>query len=401
MASARRLPFHHPVAWLVATLLLSSGLYWGSSALIPNLNPQQPLVQEAQQRLKLYLADYAQQLNSYNAALQAGDGPALARTDTFLGGQRQQFALVLGGYLAVLAKLPPSEPLVVKLQALAPDAQFQFAYTSLGPQGSLIQVSVTENEFDVRHLALWQRGERVLALNNYETEWQAQVNAVRYFTRNKQRFLIAKGQTRQLEDTAPFLKVYQEVGADLLDKTADYLPLELLDTFGTGEFLGQTANLKLDTVLLDPERIMAACDSCGLVSQRALWQWTDQGYQLVDRQILNQPENALYAALVTLVKQQAAPAWTRAFLTSRVRAMLQQAPSFEAPRYTPLEQGLAVTDTQPWQEKGFQYTVEGPFQFKVQVRQDPQGQWQTIQIRDLKRQAPGWSIPYTRQPLAS
>lgn len=398
MASTRPMSFYRPVIWVVVTLVLTSGLYWWSAgSFAPGSSPQSPVLQEAQERLKTYFNDYAKQLDIYNAALETGNGPALARADEFLNNHRQRMAQQLGSYLSLLTKLPSDgTPLIAQLQILTADPRFQFTSTSLS-QGRLVQVSVRETEFDVRHLTLWQFGTRVLALNSYETEWQAQVTAVRFFKFADQQFLIANGQTQQLEDQAPFIKIYQQVGADLRDKTSLYLPIELMDTFGTSEFLGPTANLKLDTMVLDPQHIMAACDSCGLVAQRALWQWSAKGYTLVERQIANEPENALYAGLVVLAKRDTAPTWVNLFLTLKTRTALIAAPPFTPDRYSALEQGFAVTDTQPWQTSGFQYVIEGPFQLKLFVKPNAQGQWEVVEVRDLKTQAPGWTMPYVRE----
>ncbi|WP_218082781.1 hypothetical protein [Anthocerotibacter panamensis] len=399
MTSAfRRLVLTNPAVWVTALLATTgTALYL---ILVPAFLPANnnlPIAQEAREHLEVYLGDYAQQLDTYQAALQSGNGAALARADSFLSGHRQQFAQVLGAYLTVLARLPEDrEPLVVKLQTLAPDERFQFAVVSLEGKSHLVQVSVAENDFDVRHLTLWLSKDEVLALNNYETEWQAQVRAVRFVTSAGQKFLIANGQTQQLEDQAPFLKVYQRVGSNLLDKTRTYLPSGMLDAFGSSEFIGQTANLKLDALLLDPEGIMAACDSCGLVGQRSLWQWTAKGYQAVDQQILNEPGNALYAALVVLVRREGAGAWTKPFLAPQVQATIERFKGFDPKRYPAVEQGLVVTASQPWQKTGFEYSIEGPTQLKVYVKPNAQGQWRAVEVRDLKLQPPGWSVPYVR-----
>jgi len=307
---------------------------------------------------------------------------------------------VLESYLSLLATLPPdNEPLVVKLQSLAPDARFQFTCTALGSQGQLIQASVTENEADVRHLALWQSQGHILALNNYETEWQAQLTALRVIKTPDTRFVIANGTTRQLEDSAPFIKVYQQLEPDFkfVDKTHTYVPNELLEVFGSSEFIGESANLKMDTLLLDPARIMAACDSCGLVSTRALWQWAgNTGYQRVDQQILNDPNNALYSALAVLVRHESAPAWAQSFLTAGTRSALKKLDRFDPNRYPAIEQGLLVADTQSWQQ-GYQYTITGPILLTVQVQPDPQGHWQVVGILNPRIQKPGW---FNHHPLA-
>jgi hypothetical protein len=403
MATDRRLGFNHPFVWVTAVFLVLGGATYG---LVPTLQRGLSLTAEqevarvnAQEQLQHYLTDYGTQLDTYQAALQTGNGPALARADAFLSNERPQFAQVLGSYLRVLAKLPAEpQPLVARLQALTEDQRFRFAYTDLGKEGRLIQVSVAESDIDVRHLTLWQsQHDEILALNNYETEWQAQVNQVRQVNR---RFLIANGETRQLDEAAPFIKVYERVEADFQDKTGVYLPRTMLDAFGGSEFIGETANLKLDTLLLDPERIMAACDSCGLVSQRALWQWTPEGFRQVSQSILNTEGNALYATLVMFVKRDQAPDWAANFLDPKVKKALQAFSGYNPRRYSTLERGLVVTATQPWRKKGFLYTVEGPVKFKVYIEQLKE-QWQAVQVRDLTVQDPGWSEPYLRQAPAA
>jgi len=397
MTTVRRFMLPRTMLWLAVALLFSGGV----ALLVVGPRAEDPGSNSAREELRVYLTDYSTQLDTYQAALQTGNGPALARADSFLSSERPRLAQLLGTYLKTMTSLPLDQPLIAQLQALTEDARFQFTSTDLGGEGRLIQVSVTENEFDVRHLTLWQsKQNEILALNNYETEWQAQVNAVRRVKETGSLFLIANGQTRQLEEEAPFLKVYQRQGADFLDKTTHYLPKTMLDAFGTSEFIGPTANVKLKSLLLDPERIMAACDSCGLVSQQSLWQWSAQGYQQVSAEILNVEGNALYAALAALMKGKTAPAWADQFLTLPVRHAVHKFIGFDRGRYNSVEQGLVVTAAEPWGQGGMQYFIDGPVHLKVRVRQEA-GKWLVVELKDLKVQAPGWSTPYRREPDAA
>ncbi len=374
-----------PVVWLPVLFLIAGAI---SFYLLRSTPATDPLPQDLAntQQLELILADYAQQLDSYEVALQTGNGPALARSADFLIIQRQEFVRHLEQFLVNVKQT--NQPLVAQLQALAPDERFQFTYTRL-TQGQLIQVSVVESELDIRHLALWQSESHVVILNDYELEWQAQVNALRIVKVEKTPFLIVNGQTQQLEDTAPFIKVFRQEGTRFKDVSPSYIPEAMYSAFGTSEFIGNTPNLKLDTLLLDPERIMAACDSCGLVGQRSLWQWGPQGYRNVSSQVLNVPDNALYGALVALMRKDRAPQWTRPFLSAPLQKQLTQI-QIDPERYPLNERGLVLLFTDAM-GKGFRYTMDGPVSLTVEVQKNAKGQWQALGFKALEIHPPNAS----------
>jgi hypothetical protein len=168
--------------------------------------------------------------------------------------------------------------------------------------------------------------------------------------------------------------------------TAQVFPVALLESsLGESPTLKPDNSLVIERHVLDPERVMAPCDSCGLLGYRSQFQWRNGHYQMTDNTLLNTADNAGYAGLVYLKKRNQSPAWTKPFLTDSFRQQADRFTPFSPRSYEVWEQGFVISNQalDPASQNLVVISLTGVATAKLRVIHTPQGPWKVQSVRGI------------------
>ncbi len=388
-AKPPRLTWLAPTLALAGIAVLASGAFW-----INHVREQAVLVESAYQAAHHKTSEYFSLVESREQAIQQANPDRVEHLDKVLAKERQELIQSLESYIAAISHLPQKE-LTQHLNDLEA-GKIEASVRSFEGVGRLVELQVSETEdqsrepeLNQRRVSFWLSGgdrTRVASLNDFSEDPDAQVeqlgliqpapNSVSPFP-----VLVVTGKRKALDWSTPWIEIFQ-VQPDHIEKvTAKVFPVTLLESS-----LGESPTLKPDNSfvierhLLDPERVMAPCDSCGLLGYHSQFQWENGHYQMTENTLLNTPDNVAYAGLVYLKKRNQSPAWTKPFLSNSFRQQADRFAPFNPNDYEVWEQGFVVSD-QVQSKNSVIFSLDGVATGKLTVVHTPQGPWKAQSVQ--------------------
>jgi hypothetical protein len=374
-----------PTVVLTGIVVLAAGAFW-----VNHLREQAVLVESAYQTAQHKTSEYFSLVESRAQAIQQADPDQVERIDQALIQERKELIQSLEGYIAAISNLPQKE-LVQHLSALE-TSKIQSSIRSFQGVGRLVEVQIAEGdqvpELSQRRVNFWLSGEehaRVDSLNDFAEDPDAQVAQLALIPSSAKSgqfpLLVVTGKRSALDWSTPWIEVFQ-VRPDHIEKiTAQAFPLPLLDAaLGESPTLKPDNSIVLERYVLDPEKVMAPCDSCGLLGYHSQFQWQDGQYRMIENTLLNTADNAGYAGFVYLKKRAQSPTWTQPFLTDGFRRQADRFAPFNPQQYEVWEQGFVVSD-QMATKNSMAFSVTGVATAKLTAVYTPQGQWKAQSVQ--------------------
>ena len=389
-------PAKHPrFTWLPPTVVLTgiavlaAGAFW-----VNHLREQAVLVETAYQAAHHKTSEYFSLVESRERAIHQADPDQVEHIDQVLSQERKELIQSLEGYIAAISDLPQKE-LAQHLNELETDRIHSSVHAFEGV-GRLVEMQISEtvsdqagpSDLNQRRVSFWLSGKeqaRVDSLNDFSEDPDAHVEQLALIqpTSKSDKFplLVVAGKRRALDWSTPWVEVFQ-VQTDHIEKvTAQAFPAPLLDSvLGKSPTLKPDNSIVIERYVLDPERVMAPCDSCGLVGYHSQLQWKDGNYQMTENTLLNTADNAGYAGLVYLKKRAQSPAWTRQFLTDGFRKQADHFASFNPQKYEVWDQGFVISDQVP-AKNSMIFSVTGVATAKITAIYTQQGQWKAQSVQ--------------------
>jgi hypothetical protein len=389
-------PARHPrFTWLPPTLVLTGIAVLAAGAFSVNhLREQAVLVETAYQAAHHKTSEYFSLVESRERAIQQADPDQVEHIDQALIQERKELVQSLEGYIAVIADLPQKE-LAQHLSELETD-RIQSSVRAFEGVGRLVEMQISEtvgdqaspSDLNQRRVSFWLSGKeqaRVDSLNDFSEDPDAHVEQLAIIQpspkADKFPLLVVTGKRRALDWSTPWVEIFQ-VQTDHIEKvTSQAFPSSLLESvLGESPTLKPDSSIVIERYVLDPERVMAPCDSCGLVGYHSQLQWKDGHYQMTENTLLNTADNASYAGLVYLKKRAQSPAWTQQFLTDGFRKQADHFAPFNPQKYEVWDQGFVISDQVPTKDSMI-FSVTGVATAKITAIQTQQGQWKAQSVQ--------------------
>jgi hypothetical protein len=386
-------PSKHPrFTWLAPTIVLTGIAVLAASAFwVNHLREQAVLVESAYQSAQHKTSEYFSLVESRAHAIQQADPDQVEHIDQALIQERKELIQSLEGYIAAIANLPQKE-LVQHLSALD-TGRIQPSVRSFEGVGRLVEMQITEgnqsaSDLNQRRVSFWLSGEehaRVASLNDFAEDPDAQVAQLALIpsAAKSSQFplLVITGKRSALDWSTPWVEIFQVQPDHIQKVTSQAFPLPLLDAaLGESPTLKPDNSIVIERYVLDPERVMAPCDSCGLLGYHSQFQWKDGQYEMTENTLLNTADNAGYAGLVYLKKRTQSPAWTQPFLTDGFRKQADHFVPFNPQKYEVWEQGFVISDQVPT-KNSMVFSVTGVATAKITAIYTPQGQWKAQSVQ--------------------
>jgi hypothetical protein len=370
---------------------LASGFFW-----INHVREQAVLVESAYQTAHHKTSTYFSLVESREQAIQQANPDRVEQLDQALMKERQELIQSLESYVAAISNLPQKE-LAQHLNDLEA-GKIEASVRSFEGVGRLVELQVSETEDQSREPELNQRrvsfwlsgGDRplVASLNDFSEDPDAQVEQLGLIqpslnSGNQFPVLLVTGKRKALDWSTPWIEIFQ-VQPDHIEKvTAQVFPVALLESsLGESPTIKPDNSLVIERHLLDPERVMAPCDSCGLLGYHSQFQWKNGHYQMTENALLNTPDNAGYAGLVYLKKRTQSPAWTKPFLSDSFRQQADRFVPFNPNNYQVWEQGFVVSD-QVANKDSVIFSVSGVATARLTIVHTPQGPWKAQSVQGI------------------
>jgi hypothetical protein len=387
--------------WLPSTMLLTgiavlaAGAFW-----VNHLREQAVLVESAYQSAHSKTSEYFSLVESRARAIQQADPDRVENIDRALIQERQELIQSLEGYIAAISDLPQKE-LAQHLSSLE-TSRIQSSVRSFDGVGRLVEMKISDtaditdgqagqsdlNDLNQRRVSFWLSGKkpaRVERLNDFAEDPDAQVEQLALISPSNRSgtpaLLVATGKRKALDWSTPWVEIFQ-VQPDRIEKvTSKVFPFPVFESsLGESPTLKTDSSIVVERYVLDPERVMAPCDSCGLLGYHSQFQWKDGQYQMTENTLLNTADNAGYAGLVYLKKRAQAPAWTKRFLTDGFRKQADRFPPFKPQNYEAWEQGFVINDQVP-AKNSMIFSVTGVATAKITVFHTQPGPWQAQSVQ--------------------
>ncbi len=388
-AKPPRLTWLAPTLALASIVVLASGAFW-----INHVREQAVLVESAYQAAHHKTSAYFSLVESREQAIQQANPDRVEHLDQALAKERQELIQSLESYVAAISHLPQKE-LAQHLNDLEA-GKIEASVRSFEGVGRLVELQVSETEDQSREPELNQRrvsfwlseGDRirVASLNDFSEDPDAQVEQLGLIQSSSNSVnpfpvLVVTGKRKALDWSTPWIEIFQ-VQPDHIEKvTTQVFPVALLESsLGESPTLKPDNSLVIERHLLDPERVMAPCDSCGLLGYHSQFQWKNGHYQMTENTLLNTPDNVGYAGLVYLKKRTQSPAWTKPFLSNSFRQQADRFPPFNPNSYEVWEQGFVITN-QVQSKNSVIFSLEGVATGKLTVVHTPQGLWKAQSVQ--------------------
>jgi hypothetical protein len=383
-----------------ATLVISgSGIY--------QMRERALIVNGADQNTREVVTQYFKAVEAREQAIRQADPNQVARIDQSLTQDRKAFVKAVQGYIVAMADLPQKEMAerfgALEMEGAVTQRKIQVRIHSFEGVGRLVnlQVSETPDEWNQRHLSFWLsegKQPQVQVLNDFAKDPDAMVEQLTFLktpdTPNHS-VLVAVGKRASLGGVSPWIAVFQVQQDHFENKTAQVFPQILLqNVIGESPTIQPNNALRLERYVLDPERVMAPCDSCGLLTYRTQLQWKQGRYQLIENTPLNTAENASYAGLLYLKKRGQTPAWTEPFLSNRFRTQARELPAFQPERYASWNRGF-ILDRETKDKDALAFSFTGVADTKLTVKRNAQGQWQVQNMKTSRNNF--WNAPAPTQ----
>ncbi|MGA7952492.1 MAG: hypothetical protein WCA07_03125 [Gloeobacterales cyanobacterium] len=383
-----------------ATLAISgSGMY--------QMREQALVVNGAYQNTREVVTQYFKTVEAREQAIRQANPDQVARIDQSLAQNRKAFVKAMQGYIVAIADLPQKEMTerfgALDMEGAAHQSKIQARIHSFKGVGRLIhlQVSETPDEWNQRHLNFWlseDKQPQVHILNDFAKDPDAMVEQLAFLNTPdtpKHLVLLAVGKKASLGGVSPWIEVFQVQQDHLENKTAQVFPQSLLNNvLGESPTIEPNNYIRLERYVLDPERVMAPCDSCGLLAYQSQLQWKQGRYQLVENTPLNTADNASYAGLLYLKKRAQTPTWTEPFLSNRFRTQAHELPAFQPKRYALWNQGF-ILEGETKDKDALTFSFTGVADTKLIVERNAQGQWQVQNMRTKRGNF--WNAPVPAQ----
>jgi hypothetical protein len=386
---------HPRFNWLPPTLVLTgiavlaAGAFW-----VNHVREQAVLVESAYQAASHKTSEYFSLVESRERAIQQADPDQVEHIDQALVQERKELIQSLEGYIAAISDLPQKE-LARHLSDLE-TSRIQSSVRSFEGVGRLVEMQISEtigeqaspSDLNQRRVSFWLSGKepaRVDSLNDFAEDPDAHVEQLALIPpspkSDKFPLLVVTGKRSALDWSTPWVEIFQ-VQPDHIEKvTSRAFPAPLLDAaLGESPTLKPDNSIVLERYVLDPERVMAPCDSCGLLGYHSQFQWKDGQYQMTENTLLNTADNAGYAGLVYLKKRTQSPAWTKQFLTDGFRKQADHFAPFNPQNYEVWEQGFVISDQVP-AKNSMIFLVTGVATAKITATYTQQGQWKAQSVQ--------------------
>lgn len=378
-----------PTMVLTGIAFLAAGAFW-----VNHLREQAVLVESAYQAAHSKTSEYFSLVESRERAIQQADPDQVEHIDQALIQERQQLIQSLEGYISAISHLPQKE-LAQHLSSLE-SGRIQSSVHSFEGVGRLVAMQISDpmdgqasqSELTQRRVSFWLSAKepaRVERLNDFAEDPDAQVEQLALIPPSSQSaksaLLVVIGKRKALDWSTPWVEIFQ-VQPDHLEKvTSKVFPASAFE-FALGESpkLKPDNSIDIERYVLDPERVMSPCDSCGLLGYHSQFQWKDGQYQMTENTLLNTADNAGYAGLVYLKKRAQAPAWTKLFLTDGFRQQADRLAPFNPQKYEVWEQGFVLSD-QVLAKNSMIFSVTGVATAKLTVLHTPQGPWKAQSVQ--------------------
>jgi hypothetical protein len=374
---------------LTGIAVLAAGAFW-----VNHVREQAVLVESAYQSAHSKTSEYFSLVESRERAIQQADPDQVEHIDQALIQERQQLIQSLEDYIAVISNLPQKE-LAQHLSNLE-TSRIQSSVRSFEGVGRLVEMQISDSidgqasqsELIQRRVSFWLSGKepaRVERLNDFAEDPDAQVEQLALIPSSSQparpALLVVTGKRKALDWSTPWVEIFQ-VQPDHIEKvTSKVFPSSVFDSaLGESPKLKPDNSIVIERYVLDPERVMAPCDSCGLLGYNSQFQWKDGQYQMTENTLLNTADNAGYAGLVYLKKRAQAPAWTKLFLTDGFRKQADRFAPFNPQNYEVWEQGFVLNDQVP-AKNSMIFSVTGVATAKLTVLRTPQGPWKAQSVQ--------------------
>jgi hypothetical protein len=388
-------PARHPrFTWLPPTVVLTglavlaAGAFW-----LNHLREQAVLVEGAYQAAQHKTSEYFSLVESRERAIHQADPDQVEHIDQALIQERKELIQSLESYILAISHLPQKE-LAQHLSELE-TKRIQSSVRSFEGVGRLVEMQISEtiddqagpSDLNQRRVSFWLSGTeqtRVDSLNDFSEDPDAHVEQLALIQPSAQSgkfpLLVVTGKRRALDWSTPWVEIFQ-VQPDRIKKvTAQAFPAPLLDSaLGESPTLKPDKSIVIERYVLDPERVMAPCDSCGLLGYHSQFQWKDGHYQMTKNTVLNTADNAGYAGLVYLKKRAQSPAWTKQFLTDGFRKQAENFAPFNPQKYAVWEQGFVISDQVPTKNSMI-FSVTGVATAKITAIYTQQGQWKADSV---------------------
>ena len=358
------------------------------------------------QNTREVVTQYLKTVEAREQAIRQANPNQVARIDQSLAQNRKAFVKAIQRYIVAIADLPQKE-MAERFGALeggaVPQRKIQVRIHSFEGVGRLIhlQVSETPDEWNQRHLSFWLsegKQPQVQVLNDFSKDPDVRVEQLAFLNTPdtlKHPILVAVGKRASLGGVSPWIEVFQVQQDHLENKTAQVFPQILLNNvIGESPTIQPNNYIRLERYVLDPERVMAPCDSCGLLAYRTQLQWKQGRYQLIGNTPLNTADNASYAGLLYLKKRGQTPAWTEPFLSNRFRTQANALPAFQPERYASWNRGF-ILDRETKDKDALAFSFTGVADAKLTVKRNAQGQWQVQNMNT--RRGDFWNAPAPTQ----
>ncbi len=373
-------------------LIAATTLVLGGSR-IHQWQEQTLFVNDAYQTTHQVITRYFTAVEARERAIREANPDKVARIEQSLTQDRQAFVKAIQDYIVAIARLPDKEMAerfgTLEMEGADTQGKIQVTIRSFEGVGRLVQLQVAEtpDEWNQRHLNFWLSGgeqPQAYVLNDFskDPDTIAEQVALLNTPDTPNRFLVVAGKRASLGGVSPWLEVFQVQKDHLENKTAQVFPQSLFNnTLGASPAIQPSNYIRLERYVLDPERVMAPCDSCGLLAYRTRLQWKEGRYQLVENTPLNTADNANYAGLVYLKKREQTPTWAKSFLSASFRSQANNLPPFQPKRYARWDQGF-ILDNSPVQNKAATtFSFTGVADAKLIVKKNVQGQWQVQNMK--------------------
>jgi hypothetical protein len=367
------------------------------------MREQARVVNESYQYTRGVVTQYFKAVEAREQAIRQANPNQVARIDQSLAQNRKAFVKAIQGYIAAIADVPQKEMAerfgALEMEGAVTQRKIQVRIHSFEGVGRLVnlQVSETPDEWNQRHLSFWLsegKQPQVHVLNDFAKDPDAMVERLAFLntadTPNHP-VLVAVGKRASLDGASPWIEVFQVQADHLENKTAQVFPQILLhNVIGESPTIQPNNYIRLERYVLDPERVMAPCDSCGLLAYRTQLQWRQGRYQLIENTPLNTADNASYAGLLYLKKRGQTPAWTEPFLSTSFRTQAKALPAFQPKRYASWNRGF-ILDRKTKDKDALAFSFTGVADTKLIVKRNAQGQWQVQNMKTIRGDF--WNAP--------
>jgi hypothetical protein len=397
----------HPY-WLTPALaLLTAATLMIGGSEIYQRQEQTLLVNDAYQTTHQVITRYFTAVEARERAIREANPDKVARIEQSLTQDRKALVDAIRGYIVAIARLPDKEMAerfgTLEMEGAVTQRKIQVTIRSFEGVGRLVHLKVadTPDEWNQRHLNFWLSGgeqPQAYVLNDFskDPDTIAEQLALLNAPDTPNRFLVVAGKRASLGGVSPWLEVFQVQKDHLENKTAQVFPQTLLkNTLGASPAVQPSNYIRLERYVLDPERVMAPCDSCGLLAYRTRLQWSDGRYQLIENTPLNTADNASYAGFLYLKKREQTPTWAKSFLSASFRSQVNNLPPFQPKRYASWNQGFVLDNSDLQNKAAATFSFTGVADAKLIVQKNAQGQWQ---VQNLKsEQGNFWNAPAPSQ----